>query len=391
MLISNQPKKIIKLELTRGDFQFNFSNSFDQQSREFEDSKIRSKAHDIFSLNDDDGILRELPWANLSYWQSYHFLDNQENPFYFLQMTNRKTFNHYQIVVSVEISRVELFQIGTVHQWIMSSEVESTTDQHELLSQLNYFCRHHTNLMSLRIQPYMPGKKSLESTYNLLTPLGFADVSPKSIIKTRMIDLRPPTEEILSSFSGNGRARLKIKNKDDDLVEVKEIFDIMTIPFLQNALNASYTRSTDKKCPYSFIPLLISAAKRVHEVLILGFFFKDNENVPLAFITGINHGGVIEYSVGGSLSDSKLRHFPFNHILMWQLVLRSKQNGAHLLDMSGITSGTDDDALKGITNFKRLFPGFELTVGREMEIAFRPKLIFLYSMIRTSLKKLTFK
>lgn len=388
MLVSDHTKKLIKLEIQKDDYTFNFCNYFDEETRDFEENKIRSSPNHNFLVCDDGDISREISWPNLSYWQSYRFLDNQKNPYYFLQMSNRRTNSHYQVVINVEVSKIELFKTGTIHRWIMATNEDALADQLELMNQLKYFCKHHAGLMSLRIQPYMPGKKSLESTYDLLSPLGFSDVRPKSYTKTRMIDLRPSVEEMLSSFSANGRARLKIKPKEADNVEVKEIFDLAAIPFLQEALNASYKRSIDKACPYDFTPLFLSATQFPNDVVKLGFYFKDSASTPKAFITGIRHGNVVEYSVGGSLSDTRLRQYPFNHILMWQLALRSKKNGSLLLDMGGITNGAADDALQGITIFKRLFPGFELSTGREMEIIFRSKYIYLYSMIQKIIRKL---
>jgi hypothetical protein len=326
MLFNSDTKTLIKIELQRGEYKFIFSNYFDEKARNFEDIKIRSSKNDHFIIVDDDGISRQLPWPNLSFWQSYHYLDNQKNPFYVLQMSNTRTDHHYQIVVNVEVSRIELFKIGTVHQWIMRENENGSddriSDQHELIKQLKFFCLNHSGLMSLRIQPYMPGKMALQETQNLLSPLGFKDVAPKTYTKTRLIDLRPSIEEMLSVFSANGRARLKIKTKESDNVEIKEINDISSIPYLQEALNASYKRSVDNECPYDFTPLFLSSKQFEQDIVMLGFYFKDSENIPKAFITGINHGSVVEYSVGGSLSDSRLRQYPFNHLLMWQLALR---------------------------------------------------------------------
>jgi hypothetical protein len=383
MLFSNtyKSKKIFEVQVRRGDLNFRFSNSFSKTSKDFEDNQIRSKGHEEISFIDDSNISRSALWPNISHWQSYRFINNQNKEFYLLQMSNERTNCHYQIVIRVETSRLALFKTGIIQQWIMKTDEDSSIDQYDLIKELMHLCKNHTKLMSVRMQPYMPGTKKLESVHKLLSELGFIEVGPVSNIKTRMIDLRPSIEDLLSSFSANGRARLKIKSKDIDKVEVKEICNVATIPFLQNALNASFKRSIKKECPYNFLPLFLRATQFANEVIMLGFYFKEEASEPKAFVTGIGHGSIVEYSVGGSLSDSRLRQFPFNHILMWQLAIRAKNNGSELLDMGGITSGADDDALGGITNFKRFFPGFELSTGREMELKLRPKYIFFYSLL----------
>lgn len=392
LLINNNNRKHNKklsIKFQQGDLSFYFSDSFNNESRSFEENKIQSMPPQNFSLIDDSGNMRNISWPKLSHWQSYHFFDNQKMPFYFLQMTNERTNRHYQIIIRVETSRIGFFQKGIIQQWILNTDEDSLIDQQELIKQLLSFCRLHTNLMSVRIQPYMPGIDSLEATHQLLSQFGFIEVDPLSNTKTRMIDLRPSVEDILSSFSANGRARLKIKTKDQEVAEVKEINTVATIPFLQDALNASFKRSIKKECPYDFLPLFRRATQFANEVIMLGFFFKDTTSGPKAFITGISHGPIVEYSVGGSLSDSRLRQFPFNHILMWQLALRSKLSGSELLDMGGITNGTKEDALTGITNFKRFFPGFELSTGQEMEINLRPQYIYFYSLLQKIMRTIS--
>lgn len=383
MLFGNtyKSKKTFEIQMKRGDLNFRFSDSFNKAAKDFEDNQIRSKTCESISFIDEANISRSVLWPNISHWQSYHFLSNQKKEFYLLQMSNERTNCHYQVVVRVETSRIALFKTGIIHQWIMKTDEDSLIDQYYLIKELMHLCKLHTKLISVRVQPYMPGTETLESAHKLLSPLGFIEVGPISNIKTRMIDLRPSIEEILSSFSANGRARLKIKSKDADKVEVKEICNVATIPSLQNALNASFKRSIKKECPYNFLPLFLRATQFANEVVMLGFYLKEEASEPKAFVTGIGHGCIVEYSVGGSLSDSRLRQFPFNHILMWQLAVRAKKNGSELLDMGGITSGADDDALAGITNFKRFFPGFELSTGREMELKLRPVIMYLYSLL----------
>lgn len=380
MITSKFSKDKIDVELERGHLHFRFCNVVDQKLKDFEDQRIRSKPLEIISIHDDTH--RDISWPNISYWQSYQFIENQDSPFYFLQMSNNKVQTYYQLAITIEVSKIAFFQIGTIHKWIMSTNESSVNDQAELFKQLTLFCHSYTKLMSLRVQPYMPGETSLSLASNLLSLLGFVDAAPKSYIKTRMIDLRPSLEELLSSFSANGRARLKIKARDLDQVAVKEINNPKVIPFLQKALNASFKRSVSKNCSYNFMPLFLNVAKKTKAVAMMGFYFNHSPDEPKAFVTGIHHSNIVEYSVGGSVSDQELRQFPFNHILIWQLALRSKQNGAHYLDMGGITSGDKEDALQGISNFKRFFPGFELFTGREMILSLRPKHIFFYYRIQ---------
>lgn len=377
-------KKSESIDITkkRDQYSFRFCNFFDDKSRELEEI-IRRQLLCPNAIIDDSGKEREISWPTISYWQSYHFLDFQKRPFYLLQMTNTNTNFHHQIVVMVERSKLPLFQFGVSEKWVTSSNADLQDDQIELVRELLYFCKNHTPLISLRIQSYIPQFKTIEKTYENLYSLGFHKVAPRSYVKTRMIDLRPPIDEIAAGFSSNARARLKIKMKDLDEVEIKDISDLDAVPHLQNALNASYQRSIKKDCPYNFNPLMMSMNKYQKEIIMLGFFFKRDQNFPKAFVTGISHCHIVEFSVGGSMSDQNLRRYPFNHQLMWELAVRFKKNGCSFFDMGGISSGSENDHLSGITAFKRFFPGFELSVGQEMQKIFKPNYHFLYFALQS--------
>lgn len=361
----------VDVEFKKGDLDFRFCDQFDQRAREFE-AKVRAGNSLQCTVTDESGTIREINWPNLSFWQSHRYLDHQRGPFYVLQMHNQKTDAHYQIAIRVEISKVSLFQRGIVQKWVLPNlSKASINDQQELVAQLINCCQRYTTLMSIRIQPYMPGRKILANVHEILLQQKFNEVRPEAYIKTRFIDLRPPVAEMLDSFSSNGRVRLKIKDKFAEEARVQNVTEVSAIPFLQKALDDSFMRSVNKNCHYDFKPLFASAAQFCRDVMILGFYLREAWFEPRAFITGIGHSNVVEFSVGGSRSDQRLRKFPFNHVLMWQLALRSKENGSQFLDMGGIPVG-EVDALEGITSFKRSFPGFELFVGQEMERTLRP-------------------
>lgn len=385
MLIAKKDQKLINLKTQRDEYHFRFCNYIDQNAMDFEELKVRKMPNRQVSIYDESNIEREISWPNLTYWQSYHYYSHQIEPFYLMQMSNLKTDRHYQIAIKIEVSKISLFSIGTIEKWTFDQTPERQQDLNELTSQLILFLKNNTSVMSLRVQPYMPGAKYLQQFHQILSPKGFIDIGPRSYTKTRMIDLRPTVAEMLNAFSANGRARLKIKEKELKNVEVKEIYEMTAIPFLQEALDASFQRSVEQRSPFNFQPFFESAKNFTKDVVLLGFFFKETPSHPKAFISGISHGNVVEYSVGGSLSDPELRQFPFNHILIWQLALKSKQNGVELFDMGGITSGEINDPLRGISNFKRFFPGFEISTGREMQLIIRPKRLSIYFFVQKSL------
>lgn len=370
-----QKNRPVDIRTKSGIYSFRFSNFFDQEAKDFEDLRIRKK---VTSQTNDECKEWQIAWPQVSYWQSYRYFIHQNNPFYFLQMTNSQQNRDYQLVVRMEVSSLSIFKIGIIEKWAINPTAEIMHDLNTLLDQLHYFIEKYTDIMSLRYIPYLPGGDSINMIHQLFCQKGLKETTPTSYTKTRMINLLPGHEELLKSFSANGRARLKIKENDKGKIEIKEVRDGSLIPHLQNALNASYKRSADKKCPYNFFPLLKS---NIEDVLMLGFFFKE-ELAPKAFATGVFHQSIAEFSVGGSLEDATLRQYPFNHLLLWNLALKAKSQGMVLFDMGGISSGDDSDPLKGITNFKRMFPGFEIQTGFEMLKVFKPRTLAFYKNLQ---------
>ncbi|MFM6928345.1 MAG: hypothetical protein ACKOX6_07765 [Bdellovibrio sp.] len=372
---------MVDIEIYNSDFSLRFFNTFDDRARSFEEEVKNQHSHG-YQVIDKEGTVRHLTWPNLSYWQSYRHLDHSHRPFFVLQATDRVTEVLHQIAITVEVSRVSLFQNGIVQKWIPVGLIHHPERHRLLLNWLIHFCRRHTQVMNLRLQPYLPGEEHLRVAKDILNSLRFTSISPTSYTQTRFVDLRPEVSDILALFNANGRVKLRIKDKYAEEASVKDISDETTTPFLQKALNESFLRSAKKECHYNFQPLFKSAAQFTQDVSIIGFYLKESPLEPKAFITGVRHHHMVEFSVGGSRSDERLRKFPFNHILIWQLILRSKKQGGQFFDMGGISSGAAGDALQGISAFKRLFPGFELTVGSEMHLPLRLPRSFTYSVMQ---------
>ncbi len=117
-------------------------------------------------------------------------------------------------------------------------------------------------------------------------------------------------------------------------------------------------------------------------LLIIGFFLVENFNEAKAFVMGVFSDSIVEYAVGGSLSDPKLRSFPYNYILIWKLIEEAKARGALILDMGGITDESESDPLAGISRFKRYFPGFETRIGCEGLIRIKTLHYFLFFFLQ---------
>lgn len=387
MQTENNHSNVFSIEEYSGDYQLRFTNVFDLKAKFFEVEKIQTNPTFKAEALDEEGIIRQLPWTRISFWQSADYLTNQSLPYYVLQMSNQKTNCHYQIALRVETSKIPFFKTGIVEKWTTEINPETQHDIDALMNHLLRFIKRYTPLMNLKISCYLPGVKQLNDLQAIMEKRKFTRTGPRSYTKTRMMDLRPSIPDIEKSFSTNGRSRLKKIVRDSDKIEVRAISDDNEIPSLQNALNDSYLRSTKSDCLYNFKSVFRGLASNHQKLIFLGFYLKNslNPTEPKAFVTGVKHNSITEYSVGGSLSDQALREFPFNHILLWKLAMLSKDSGSELFDLGGITNGETFDPLAKISSFKRLFPGFEMTVGRDMGQTIRPRRYQLYNILQKTI------
>jgi hypothetical protein len=336
-----------------------FFDRFDDEARRFED-RLRSGSM----------LVESIPWPRISFWQGYRHLESIANRFFVLQMRSKDSGKSYQMAVVERASRFSFFKTGAVPYWIPSPEPESFPDQAELLRSLRRLLLEHTPLMSVRVHSYIADDTALDAAEKLLGEAGFEPCEREAPEKTRILDLRPPIEEVLSRFPSKTRTKLKVKKPEE--VRVEPLGSRERIPELQAALNDSFHRSADQRYEYDFGSLFGILENSPEAAAAFGFFLSDDWDSPKAFITGVASPPLFEYTVAGSRSDARLRQFPFNYILLWRLVEAAKALGASSFDMGGITDGGPEDPLAGISDFKRRFPGIEVSIGREMLLRLRP-------------------
>ncbi len=357
------------IRLWDGKYRCRFFDRFDDEARRFEDR-----------LRLEQTVVESIPWPRISFWQGYRHLQSAAKPYFVLQMTREDSPRSYQIAVIEHASRIPFFKSGTAPYWIPALDPESARDQAELLKSLRLLCLGHTSLMTLRVHAYVPGEPALNAAEKLLRESGFEACAAQAPAKTRIIDLRPSVEEVLSRFPAKTRALLKIKKPE--ALRVDELRREQ-IPELQAALNDSFGRSTAQQHDYDFEGLFDALENFPESAAGLGLFLSDDSSRLKAFATGVASLPLYEYAASGSRSDARLRQFPFNYILLWRLVEIAIARGAAIFDMGGITDGGPEDPLAGISYFKRRFPGSDVSIGREASLALRPFRLRLHSLLQT--------
>lgn len=356
------------IELQTAEYRCRFFDRFDAEGRNFEDE-----------LRGARGSVESIPWPRISFWQGYRHLESGGRRYFVLQMTRKDSKRSHQLAVVERSSRLPIFKTGDAPYWIPSLESGSFKEQVELLAAARKLFRENTSMMSLRVHAYVPGEPGLDLAERLLRESGFEACARQAPARTRLIDLRAPIEEILARFPTKVRTKLKIKKPGE--VRVEELTSRELIPELQAALDDSFRRSADRGGDFDFESLFAAIERTPEQAAAFGLFLSGDPS-PKAFITGVASAPLFEYTAAGSRSDRRLRQFPFNYILLWKLVEAAKARGAEIFDMGGITDGGPGDPLAGISDFKRRFPGFEKSTGREMVLELRPARRRLFLLLR---------
>ena len=365
-------------------FEIKFYFAFNLESKKLEDHYRFSKTK-ILDIIDDEDIQRQISWPKLTLWNSYLYAEAQEKEFYLLQVFNKQQEMITQAIVYVEKSRYLPFKQGLIKQFPLEQLNLSEEDKNLFLKKMLQIIRKKTDLMSLRVQIFSPGKKLLLKNKLKLETIGFKEVTCQNYQKTRFIDIRISLDEYLKQFSG--RSRNKFHLKENAEAKIAPVENLDSIPSMQKALDDAFLRTVKVKCPFIFKPFLQLSLQQKNLISLYGFYLKSDPLHPKAFVSGINHGPIFEYFLAGSQSDSELRKYPFNHSLIWNLIQDAKKNGCELFDLGGITSEKAGDPISGISHFKRHFPGFELDVMIETQIVFRPIIFIIYNFIKKVLRR----
>ncbi|MFI5362179.1 MAG: GNAT family N-acetyltransferase [Elusimicrobiota bacterium] len=358
-----------------GTYSCRFFDRFDEEGRRFED-RLRSGA----------AMAGTIPWPRISFWQGYRHLQSVSNRYFVLQMARKDSAATYQMAAVEHASKIALFRTGEVPYWIPSQGPAALRDQAELLELMRELCRELTSLMSLQVHAYVPGDPALEAAEALLRGAGFPPCDRRAPETTRLIDLRPSVEELFSLFPAKVRTKLRLKKPEE--VAVAELKSRGQIPALKAALDDSFHRSSEQRYDYDFESLFKVLAEFPETAAAFGFFLAGEPQVPKAFVAGVASPPLFEYTLAGSRSDSRLRQFKFNYVLLWRLIEAAKERGATVFDMGGITEGGDGDPLSGISDFKRRFPGFDVAVGREGRAELRPARRRVFSALKSLKKRL---
>lgn len=188
-------------------------------------------------------------------------------------------------------------------------------------------------------------------------------------LRTLLIDLSKPQEQILAQMKPKGRYNIKIAQRYGLKV---------TSSNLQSGLNdflKFYHQTVDRrqfegKEEKYFVDLVTAVNNPTTAKM---FFVKDQENI-LAVALVIFYGKLATFLFGASSDSSREKMAPY--LLHWEIICQAKEMGFHQYDFYGIVP--DENELnhpwQGFTAFKKKFGGEQVKYIGAYDFAYNRKL-----------------
>lgn len=234
--------------------------------------------------------------------------------------------------------------------------------------------RSDSSILRVTVESFALDPDARARTSERLRRHGFQQAPPTRVYqRTLVIDLNAEEEAIFAGFHKN--ARQGIRNVARYPVVVTTADSVELAPRLQELGDEALRRTggESRQLDWSSLIRMSAAAPSLSRIAVLRRTDRTGPESVLAFAWGCVHGEVAEYSVSGSARVDDLK-VSTSYALLWDLIRWARLEGARWFDLGGITSGStqSDDALGGISDFKRRFSQRELEVGGQWQLEPRP-------------------
>jgi lipid II:glycine glycyltransferase (peptidoglycan interpeptide bridge formation enzyme) len=170
---------------------------------------------------------------------------------------------------------------------------------------------------------------------------------------TRVIDLKPPAEEILASISQSTRSLIR-KNQRENFLRFKTSTNPGDMEIFVRMLDTVADRNQVRFFSQDYFE---KQARLLMPKGLLHLEIAQGADKPLAAALIHDYGGMSTYTYAASLPEA--RQTSASALLLWQAILDAKQRGAQRMDLFGIAA---DDApashpWQGFSSFKKKFGG----------------------------------
>ncbi len=220
----------------------------------------------------------------------------------------------------------------------------------------------------LCLEPLMPGQDSQKTTL-ALAESGASEVRYREPNLTRVLDLDPPSDEILSGISQSTRSFIR-KNQREGLLSFESSRDPNDIGLFIKMLRHVSNRNkvfffSDEYFQKQAEALMPKGMLRLEVAL------KDKQ--PLACALFHDYGETTTYTYAASLP--KARETSASALLLWQAILNAKARGIKKMDLFGVApdDSSPNNPWYGFSSFKRKFGGEVISHAGTWDLPLSPK------------------
>jgi lipid II:glycine glycyltransferase (peptidoglycan interpeptide bridge formation enzyme) len=241
----------------------------------------------------------------------------------------------------------------------------------------------------LRVQVSVFSRDRREEIEAILKELVFARTPPASSYRyTLVIDLKPTEDEIFASLDKG--ARYEIRRTAKKQLRCLVIDNPMYGDRLRELQEEALHRTDGQTHAENWQGILEMSREHPELSRVFGMFLGD-DSAPqemAAFSWVLNNGDHGEYRAAGSTRRIEAP-VPLGYLPVWEMIRWAKATGSDWFDMGGVTlEGADQNALEGISRFKRTFSRNVAEVGSEWVMEPSPGKAKIASVISNSTEQL---
>ena len=241
-----------------------------------------------------------------------------------------------------------------------------------LLREAQRLAQSRSTVLRLVVELECRSDASRASLAGELSKLGFEQIPCDRIPdRTLVTDLSLSEDAILAGFGRSTRQNVRAAAKHD--LQLVALDDANYGPRMNTLLAESFSRTGGEVELVDWRAVLQLCAAAPNRSRLVGAFRGASRGPDdlVGFAWGLHHGDRVQYHTGASARIQGIR-LPILYPVLWDLIVWGKQSGGTWFDFGGVTPGTagSDDALGGISAFKRGFSKDEVASGQEW--AFTP-------------------
>jgi hypothetical protein len=218
----------------------------------------------------------------------------------------------------------------------------------------------------LRLQVNVFSRDKREAIDEIFKVRAFGEIQPPGSYRhTLVVDLRPTEDEIFAAFSKSGRTSIRETWKKG--LKAQILTEPKYAERIRQLQEEALLRTGGDLHADDWEENLRLSREHPDLSCIFGLFLAAGTAPEdmVAFSWALNHGDHGEYHAAGSTRLTGIR-VKLGYLPVWEMIRWSKGNGADWFDMGGVTlEGAEDNALEGISSFKRSFSQVVAEVGSE--------------------------